>query len=238
MAVMTELSIVIPAFNEAATVAGVIRGHADTARSLVQSFEIVCCDDGSTDGTSGALSTAAEGCAELIVVSNGTNRGIPATMRRLYAQARGDWVYFTPADGQVPASALAVMWGVRDGAALVVGRRIPRRDARSRVLVAELYSAGLRVLFGLPVHDVDSVKLYRASELRAAAPRSATNFMEAEILITLHRRGAVIREVPIDHRPRIAGRARGVTFGSAAHAIIDLGLFLLADLIGGRRRHR
>jgi hypothetical protein len=177
MAVMTELSVVIPAFNEAATVAGVIRGHANTARSLVQSFA-------------------------------------------------------------VRASALAVMWGARDGAALVVGRRIPRRDTRSRVLVAELYSAGLRALFGLPVHDVDSVKLYRASELRAAAPRSATNFMEAEILVTLHRRGAVIREVPIEHRPRIAGPARGVTFGSAAQAIIDLGLFLLADLIGGRRRQR
>jgi glycosyltransferase involved in cell wall biosynthesis len=236
MAVMTDLSIVIPALNEAATVEGVIRGHAETARGLVGSFEIVCCDDGSTDGTSAALSAAAERCPELIVLSNGTNRGIPATMRRLYASARGEWVYFTPADGQVPASALSVMWAVRDGAALVVGRRIPRRDARSRILVAELYSAGLRALFQLPIRDVDSVKLYRASELRVVAPRSATNFMEAEILITMHRRGAVIREVPIEHRPRIAGQARGVTVGGAARTIVDLGLFTLADLIGGRRR--
>lgn len=232
---MTELSIVVPAFNEASTVEGVIRGHADTARTLVSSFEIVCCDDGSTDGTRAAIARAARDVPELAILAHDTNRGIPATMRRLYGTACGDWVYFTPADGQVPASALPVMWAAREGAALVVGDRRPRRDPRSRVLVAELYSAGLRALFRLPVRDVDSVKLYRAVDLRGSAPRSTTNFMEAEILITLHRRGAVIREVPIEHRPRIAGRARGVTLGSAVHAIVDLGLFTFADLLRGRR---
>jgi glycosyltransferase involved in cell wall biosynthesis len=233
---VTTLSIVVPAFNEAATVEGVIRGHADLARTLADSFEIVCCDDGSTDRTPAILARAAENVPELVVLTNATNRGIPLTMRRLYGHARGEWVYFAPADGQVPASALAVMWAARAGAALVVGHRRPRRDPRSRVLVAELYSAGLRVLFRLPVRDVDSVKLYRSADLRRSAPRSTTNFMEAEILITLHRRGAVIREVPIEHRPRIAGRAHGVTFGTAVHAIVDLGLFTLADVLRGRGR--
>lgn len=227
----------MPAFNEEATVGGVVGGHAEAARTLATSFEIVCCDDGSTDGTRAAIAAAARDLPEVVMLVDDVNRGISATMRRLYACASGDWIYFTPADGQIPASALPAMWAAREGAALVVGARRPRRDPRTRILVAELYSAGLRLLFRLPVRDVDSVKLYRSAALRAAAPRSTTNFMEAEILITLHRRGAVIREVPIEHRPRIAGRARGVTPASAARAIIDLLLFTLSDrLRGGRPR--
>ena len=68
---MPDLSIVIPALNEAATVEGVIHGHAETARALVGSFEIVCCDDGSTDGTAGALSAAAKNCPDGSKVCNG-----------------------------------------------------------------------------------------------------------------------------------------------------------------------
>jgi dolichol-phosphate mannosyltransferase len=53
-----QLSVVIPAHNEEATVAGVVVGHRDVARSLASSFEIIVCDDGSTDGTWAGLEAA------------------------------------------------------------------------------------------------------------------------------------------------------------------------------------
>ena len=60
----------------------------------------------------------------------------------------------------------------RDGAALVVGRRTPRRDPPHRLAFALVYSMLMRVLFGVAVRDVHSVKLYRADALRAAWPTS------------------------------------------------------------------
>jgi hypothetical protein len=152
-------------------------------------------------------------------------------MKRLYAEARGDWIYFAPADGQVPAAALEPMWGIRDGAALVVGRRLPRRDPASRVVMAQLYSGLLRRIFRLPVHDIDSVKLYRAEELRSAPPRSESNFFEAEILITLCSRRRVVREIDIPHRPRIAGIAEGVTPAAAFLAMRDVAAFTVRWLL-------
>jgi hypothetical protein len=152
-------------------------------------------------------------------------------MKRLYAEARGEWIYFAPADGQVPAAALETMWAVRDGAALVVGRRVPRRDPASRVVIAQLYSGLLRRIFRLPIHDIDSVKLYRAEDLRSAPPRSDTNFFEAEILITLYTRGRVVREVDIPHRPRIAGVAEGVTPAAALLAMRDVAAFTVRWLL-------
>jgi glycosyltransferase involved in cell wall biosynthesis len=222
---------VIPAHNEEVTVAGVVRGHRDVARSLASSFELIVCDDGSTDGTWAALQKSCAEVAELRLLRNPSRQGIPPTMKRLYAEARGDWIYFAPADGQVPAAALEPMWGIRDGAALVVGRRLPRRDPASRVVMAQLYSGLLRRIFRLPVHDIDSVKLYRAEELRSAPPRSESNFFEAEILITLCSRRRVVREIDIPHRPRIAGIAEGVTPAAAFLAMRDVAAFTVRWLL-------
>ena len=221
----------IPAHNEEVTVAGVINGHRDVARSLAKSFELVVCDDGSTDGTAAALAEVRTKIPELRVIRNEVRSGIPYTMKRLYAEARGEWIYFAPADGQVPAAALPPMWSIRDGAALVVGRRVPRRDPASRVLIAQVYSALLRRIFRLPVHDIDSVKLYRAEELRAVPPRSTSNFFEAEILISLCSRRRTVRETEVPHRPRIAGAAKGVTPGAAFLAMKDTVLFTIGWLL-------
>jgi glycosyltransferase involved in cell wall biosynthesis len=221
---------VIPAHNEETTVAGVVAGHRDVARALASSFEIVVCDDGSTDGTWAALQAARAASSEMRLMRNPSRAGIPFSMKRLYADARGEWIYFAPADGQVPAAALERMWNVRDGAALVVGRRIPRRDPAGRVLIAQVYSAMLRWIFRLPVRDIDSVKLYRAEELRAVPPRSESNFFEAEILIGLCSRGRTVREIDIPHRPRIAGDAKGVTPADALLALRDVSAFTLGWL--------
>jgi len=212
-------------------VAGVVRGHRDVARALASSVEVVVCDDGSTDGTWAELQRSCAEIAELRLLRNAMRLGIPATMKRLYAEAHGEWVYFAPADGQVPAAALEPMWAIREGAALVVGRRVPRRDPASRVVLAQLYSGLLRRIFRLPVHDIDSVKLYRTEDLRSAPPRSATNFFEAEILITLFTRGRVVREVDIPHRPRIAGVAEGVTPAGALLAMRDVVAFTVRWLL-------
>jgi glycosyltransferase involved in cell wall biosynthesis len=230
-----ELSVVIPAFNEAATIGGVVAGHRAVALELASTFEILVCDDGSVDATWSSLEAASRSAPELRLFRHPANLGIPPTMKRLYAEARGTWIYFAPADGQVPAEALRIMWSAREGAALVVGRRIPRRDPTSRVLIAQLYSALLWALFRLPVRDVDSVKLYRADELRRTVTRSESNFFEAEILIGLCRRGATVREIVIPHRPRVAGRAKGVTPRSALLAAKDVALFAMADALRQRR---
>ena len=229
-----KLSVVVPAWNEESTVGGVLRAHVDAGRRIAGEVEVIVCDDGSTDGTPAAIAAVAADCPELRMLRNEPNAGIPATMKRLYAEARGEWIYFTPADGQVPVTALETMWNARDGQALVVGGRVPRRDPLTRVVIAELYSWGLRTVFRLPVKDIDSVKLYHASDLRSVKVRSKSNFFEAEILITLCRRRRPVREVPVEHRPRIAGVAKGVTVGAATLAIRELAGFMLSDFVHGR----
>ncbi len=230
-----KLSVVVPAFNEETTVGGVIRAHVDMGRRIAGEVEVIVCDDGSTDGTPQAIASAAADLPEVRILRNQPNAGIPATMKRLYAESRGDWVFFTPADGQVPVTALETMWNVREGQALVVGSRVPRKDPLTRLLIAELYSAGLRLIFRLPVRDIDSVKLYRGDDLRSLKITSRSNFFEAEMLITLCRLHLPVREVTIEHRPRVAGVPKGVTLASAGLAVGELLRFMLSDFVRGRR---
>lgn len=232
---MIELSVVVPAYNEETTVGGVVRAHVDLGRRIARGVEVLVCDDGSADRTPAVVEEIARECPEVRLLRNGRNAGIPATMKRLYAEARGEWVYFTPADGQLPVTALETMWHSREGVALVVGERRPRRDPRSRVLIAELYSALLRRAFRLPVRDIDSVKLYRGADLRSLDVRSRSNFFEAEMLIALCRRHLPVVEVVVEHRPRIAGVPKGVTAASALLAMWEVGGFMLWDLVRGRR---
>jgi hypothetical protein len=127
------------------------------------------------------------------------------------------------------------MWNAREGQALVVGGRVPRKDPLTRLLIAELYSSGLRLIFRLPVRDIDSVKLYRGDDLRSMTITSRSNFFEAEMLITLVRRHRPVREVKIEHRPRVAGVPKGVTLASAGLAVGELLRFMLSDFLRGRR---
>ena len=128
-----NLSVVVPAWNEEETVAGVLRAHAEAGQRIAGEVEVIVCDDGSTDGTPAAIAAAAADFPAIRILRNETNAGIPATMKRLYAETRGEWVYFTPADGQVPVTALETMWNAREGQALVIGGRVPRRErARDR----------------------------------------------------------------------------------------------------------
>jgi glycosyltransferase involved in cell wall biosynthesis len=227
--------VVVPAYNEETTVGGVLRAHVDAGRRIAGEVEVIVCDDGSSDGTPGVIASVAADLPEVRALRNEPNAGIPATMKRLYAEARGEWVYFTPADGQVPVTALETMWAARDGQALVVGGRVPRRDPLARVLIAELYSAGLRLIFRLPVRDIDSVKLYRGDDLRSLTVTSRSNFFEAEMLIGLCRRHRPVREVTVEHRPRVAGVPKGLTPASAALAMAELLRFMISDFARGRR---
>src|SRR5207247_187967 len=78
-----ERSFVMPAHNEESTVAGVVAGHRDTARALASSFEIIFCDDGSTDATWAALEASRAATSELRLMRNPSRSGIPFSMKRL-----------------------------------------------------------------------------------------------------------------------------------------------------------
>jgi glycosyltransferase involved in cell wall biosynthesis len=112
------VSVIIPAYNEAAHVADQIRAVHDVMSSSGWQFEIIVVDDGSTDGTaSAAASTGAR------VIRHRRNRGYGAALKRGIAAAQFGWMLITDADGTYPASAIPHLLALAEDNDMVVGAR-------------------------------------------------------------------------------------------------------------------
>lgn len=215
-----ELSVLVPVYNEAATIGHVIRSHLALLDTLGIDGEILVIDDDSEDNSADEIGKI--GDVRLRWWSHAHNEGIAPTLLELYRAAAGRWMYYVPADDQIPAEALERIWRVRDGAVCVVGRRAPRADPIVRRLIASTYSLVVRVTFGLTVHDIDSVKLISADVLRQTPVRARSTFSEAELLVRLQDGGGHIIEVPIPHRRRQHGVGRGAETKVIVATVLDL----------------
>ena len=141
-----RLSLVIPAYNEAAGIGQAIAEAHDALAGLADDYEILVVDDGSTDGTADAVVEIACGRPWLRLLRHPHNRGYGAALRTGFEAARFDRVAFTDADCQFHLADLASLVPLADHYPVVAGYRIDRQDPWLRRLVSWVYNALVRGL--------------------------------------------------------------------------------------------
>jgi glycosyltransferase involved in cell wall biosynthesis len=113
------VSVVIPAYNEAAHVASQVEAVDRVMRTSGWEYEIIVVDDGSRDGTAEAAASAGLGR----VVRRQQNRGYGAALKLGVRLASHNWILITDADGTYPVEAIPDLLAVADENSMVVGAR-------------------------------------------------------------------------------------------------------------------
>lgn len=229
------LSWFFPAHNEAQNIEPLVEEALRELPRLAERFEVICVDDGSTDGTGAIADRLAAAHPDLVrVVHHPVNRGYGAALRSGFGAARYPLVCFTDGDRQFRIADLGLLLDrmrepVVPGAGpdaprpdVVVGYRIKRADPAIRLAYARTYRACLRLFFRLRLRDVDcACKLFRREALEGIRLASGGAFLSAELLIKLRATDRSVVEVGVPHHPRPAGRASGANPRVVLRAVRD-----------------
>lgn len=219
------VSLVIPAHNESANMPRVIAGAAASLSRLAYEWEIVLVDDGSTDNTAAAAHQAmGEQGLRLRVIRHETKRGYGVTVADGLRAARGEVVGFMDGDGQFDPADLQTLAGLLADADLAAGWRRRRADPGYRLVIAGVFNILVRLLYGVRVRDLDcGLKLMRRRVLEAAQPILARSaLLNTELYFKAQRSGLRIRQIPVEHYPRVAGVRSGARLIPIMRAIRDL----------------
>ena len=219
---LPSLSIVIPAYNEAASIEATVADALAVGAAHASALEVIVCNDASRDATGALVDAIAARDPRVVALHRAHNRGIEASIRTLYAHARHAWVFLNSADRQWPMTALAAMSAAAAaGADFVIGVRSNKRDVYTpyRRAISWTYERLVRAL-GAPGGDPGSIKLARRELLhRAVVARGV--FAEGERVIRAARDGARVVEVPVEFHRRGAGKATGARRDVVLRAALD-----------------
>lgn len=228
---LSGISIIVPAFNEAPNMEDAVRQILAGMPSMVKSFELIIVDDGSTDSTGGIIRGLA-GCDNRIrAVCHERNEGKGAAWASGLRQASMQWVLFMDADLQIDISELPPFLSMAGEYDAVIGYRAGRRDSVFRRLFSKAY--GLLVLFflGFRVKDINCpFKLIRKGMLTDIELRSRGFLIDAEIIYRIRKKGNRIKELAVVCHPRSKGRSK-VGFHHAGETLREL-FFLLREKDG------
>jgi len=219
-----SVTLVIPAHNESANIAGVIHGCRQTLPALAQDWQIILVDDGSQDGTATVAAEAVGDAARFRVIRHDRKLGYGISVGDGLRAATSDYVGFMDGDGQFDPADLVGLANLMRGADLVAGWRKRRADPRYRLVIAGVFNVLVRVVYRVQFRDVDcGLKLMRRRVLEAAAPLLARSaLLNTELYFKSQRSGMRIVQAPVGHQPRVAGVRSGARLIPILRAIRDL----------------
>lgn len=218
--VCPDYSLVIPLYNEAPNLMNLIAEISLVMDGLRKPWEILCVDDGSTDHTHRLLTELARDNTHLIAITLDRNYGQSAALAAGFRRARAEVIITLDGDGQNLPADIPLLINALDGFDLVCGYRMQRQDPWWRLTLSRIANAVRSRLCGDGMRDsCCALKVYRKACLQQI---KLFDGMHRFLPALFHIEGYRIREIPVRHRPRTAGRSKYPFYRRILKPIIDL----------------
>jgi dolichol-phosphate mannosyltransferase len=218
-----QISLVAPAYNEKECIEEFIKEADGELKKLGRSYEIVCADDCSSDGTHEILVRLKGSYPALRVVRLLRNQGQSGAFEAGIRAARGKYIVLIDADLQNDPADIRKLIEVLDGPeqpACAAGRRAIRQDNFIRRLSSKIANRVRIWITGDPVRDTGcSLKSFRAEYAkRMKLFRGMHRFFTTLVRL----QGGTVLEVDVNHRPRFKGTPKyGMGLGRTFTALRD-----------------
>lgn len=203
-----DLSIVVPAFEEAASLPDLAAELHAVCQQQGWTYEVWMVDDGSGDDTWATIAQLHADDPRVAGIRLRRNYGKSAALEAGFARARGRYVATLDADLQDdPHELPALIATLQEGYDLVSGWKRERRDPLSKTLPSRFFNRVTRIVSGLPLHDFNcGLKVYRREVVQ-----HITLYGELHRYIPLLAKWEGfdrITEQEVQHRPRQHGRTK------------------------------
>ncbi len=235
-----KLSVLMPAYNEAATIRLAIKRVLDVHYPC--DVELVVVDDGSMDNTSEVLSSIED--PRLVVSKHPVNKGKGAAVRTAAAMATGDYLVVFDADLEyTPEDLLNLLAPVQRGDAQVVYgvRRFGASTAHSFwfVIGNQVNTFTANALFNTWISDLHTCLKLMPVPLFRQLPVKENGFgLDTEITAHLLARGYRPYEVPISYKARSREEGKKLTWGDGVEATWVLIRIRVREGIRNRRARK
>ena len=212
---MTDLSILMPAYNEEATIEHAIERVLDT-EFPVDEYELIVVENGSTDRTREILA-GREWPEQVRVITVDANKGKGDGVRRALEHARGEYSVILDADLEYNPAEIADLLAPYDDehVGAVIGTRLFQAHSAYGfwyVLGNRAINLSANVLYNAWISDLLNCYKVMPTELFRSLDLREDGFgIDAEIPARLLRRGVVIYEVPVTYRARKRGEGKKLT---------------------------
>lgn len=217
----TYLSVVVPAHNEADNLPRLLAETTSALATLGQKWEIVITDDGSTDDTVSVLGELRKRHPQLRVLSMQQRAGQTAALDAGLRRARGTFIATLDADLQNDPADIPRLLDVllSQQCGFVNGWRANRRDPWIRLVSTRVANRVRNRLTREQIHDsACGLKVFRRECLDRL---KLFNGMHRFLPTLVKMEGYRVVEVPVNHRPRTAGKAKYGVLNRAFKALRD-----------------
>lgn len=215
-----ELSIVVPAYNEAENLPILVSEIRKALSWADSTYEILLVDDASTDASNRVMRQLATANDHVRVVRHDDNLGQSAALVSAFERARGAIVVTLDADLQNDPADIPRLLEELDDCDVVCGIRARRQDSWLRKVSSRIANGARNWMTAESIRDVGcSLRAYRTEYLRLLP---VFDGMHRFLPTLLRLNGARIREIEVNHRPRRFGKSKYGVNNRLWRGIVDL----------------
>lgn len=213
-------SVVVPLKNEEENLEELVEEIVPVMQGLGSPWELICIDDGSTDGTCNLFKKLQERHPELRALLFDQNYGQSSAFDAGFKAARGEFVITLDGDRQNDPLDIPKLIAEIPNADLVCGRRLRRKDTFIKRMTSLIANAVRSRLCKDGVQDTGcSLKIYRTSCLKEIKMfHGMHRFLPALFVIE----GFRIKEIDVNHRERSKGQTKYNFFNRSFNTIADM----------------